>query len=91
MGRWAFSMTSSFSRSQKLLRVLAFPLMCFITTPLLAQQDSAEARRACTPDVFRLCSQFVPDADRITICLRQQKRYLSADCRKVMAGQPVAR
>lgn len=66
-------------------------LICFAATPLAAQEDSAEARRACTPDVFRLCSAFVPDAERITLCLQQQKKNLSPGCRRVMAGQPVSR
>ncbi len=88
-------MTPCCNRIRKPIRVwyAAFylSLLCLAGTPLSAQEDSAEARRACTPDVFRLCSEFVPDADRITICLRQQRKNLSVACRKVMAAQPVAR
>jgi hypothetical protein len=51
-----------------------------------AERGSAEDRMACTPDVFRHCSQFIPDADRITACLRQRVRELSPECRVVMTG-----
>ncbi len=50
-----------------------------------ANQGSDEDRRACTPDVFKLCGEFIPDATRITICLQQKVRYLSPDCRAVFA------
>jgi hypothetical protein len=55
-----------------------------------AEQGTEDQRRACTPDVFRHCSEFIPDPDRITVCLRQKVRDLSPDCRVVMSG-PVRR
>jgi hypothetical protein len=51
-----------------------------------AERGTAEDRMACTPDVFRHCSQFIPDAGRITACLRQRVRELSPECRVVMTG-----
>jgi hypothetical protein len=36
---------------------------------------------ACTPDVLRLCSAFIPDADEITTCLREKNAELSDACR----------
>ena len=39
---------------------------------------------ACTPDVFRLCSAFIPDTDQITTCLRQKNAELSDACRTAM-------
>ena len=38
---------------------------------------------ACTPDVFRLCGEQIPDATRIVACLRQNTTQLSSDCRAV--------
>ena len=38
---------------------------------------------ACTPDVWRLCSDQIPDAGRITSCLRQNTPSLSGNCRAV--------
>lgn len=40
-------------------------------------------RRACTPDVYRLCAGEIPNAGRITACLRQNKARLSEACRAV--------
>jgi hypothetical protein len=46
-------------------------------------QGTLEQRLACTPDVLRLCSAFIPNADEITICLREKKAELSDACRTV--------
>ena len=49
-------------------------------------RGTVEAQQACTPDVFRLCSQFIPDAGQITSCLARQKPNLSPACHHVFAG-----
>jgi hypothetical protein len=49
----------------------------------VADQASDSDRSACTPDVFRLCGQFVPDVDGIVGCLKQQRHNLSPACRAV--------
>jgi hypothetical protein len=38
---------------------------------------------ACTPDVFRLCGNAIPDVNRIVSCLRQNEPQLGAPCRAV--------
>ena len=43
-------------------------------------QGTDQQREACTPDVFRLCSSYIPDADRITACLRGNSNQLSRAC-----------
>ena len=47
-------------------------------------QGTPEQRAACTPDAFRLCSAFIPDANEVTICLRQTHAELSDACRAVV-------
>jgi hypothetical protein len=42
-----------------------------------------EQQMACTPDVWRLCSDQVPDVSRIVSCLRQNTPQLSNGCRAV--------
>jgi hypothetical protein len=42
-------------------------------------------QRACMPDVFRLCSEAIPDEKRIVACLKSKKAKLSRACRKVMS------
>src|SRR3984893_18526570 len=44
-------------------------------------QGTLEQRLACTPDVLRLFSAFIPNADEITICLREKNAELSDACR----------
>ena len=48
-----------------------------------AQQGTPEQRRACTPDVYRLCPGEIPNARAITACLRRQKASLSPACAAV--------
>src|SRR5277367_4271801 len=43
-----------------------------------------EQRRACTPDVYRLCPGEIPNVRAITACLRRQKASLSDACRAAM-------
>ena len=38
---------------------------------------------ACTPDVWRLCGDQIPDVSRIVACLRQNTPQLSSNCRAV--------
>jgi hypothetical protein len=42
-----------------------------------------EQQMACTPDVWRLCSDQIPDVNRIVGCLRQNTPQLSNNCRAV--------
>ena len=43
-----------------------------------------EQQMACTPDVWRLCSDQVPDVSRIVACLRQNTTQLSNNYRAVL-------
>lgn len=53
----------------------------------LAQQHrgSPEDQAACTPDVYRLCSQYIPDEDDIVSCLQRKKAQLSPACNVVFS------
>jgi len=42
-------------------------------------------RRACTPDVERLCNDYVPDVDRIVACLLRARASLSPACAEVFS------
>jgi hypothetical protein len=46
-------------------------------------RGTLEQQLACTPDVFRLCGEQIPDANRIVACLRQNTPQLSGPCRSV--------
>ena len=55
------------------------------TAALAENRGSADDQLACTPDVYRLCSGFIPDEDAITTCLEQHKPQLSAACHAVFS------
>jgi hypothetical protein len=46
-------------------------------------RGTLEQQLACTPDVFRLCGEQIPEANRIVACLRQNTPQLSGACRSV--------
>jgi hypothetical protein len=46
-----------------------------------------EQQMACTPDVWRLCGDQIPDVSRIVACLRQNTPQLSSGCRAVFESQ----
>ena len=57
-----------------------------LLVPLLAAGSAhaigtPEQRKACTPDVYRLCPGEIPNVRAITACLRRQKASLSEACR----------
>src|ERR1700744_2622775 len=60
--------------SLALLSAMAWPGPSF-------SQGTLEQRLACTPDVLRLCGAFIPNADEITICLKEKNAELSDTCR----------
>jgi hypothetical protein len=61
-------------------------LLSAMATPASSSPGTPEQRNACTPDVFRLCSAFIPNADEITICLREKNAVLSDACRAALAA-----
>jgi hypothetical protein len=60
--------------------------LTFASLPAAAQQWSPEQRAACEPDAMRLCSQYVPDVQRVSACMSVYRRYLSPACRAVFSG-----
>jgi len=64
---------------------VALAMLCVATWPAPSfSQGTLEQRLACTPDVLRLCSAFIPDADEITICLKEKSAELSDACRTAL-------
>ncbi len=66
-------------------RSLALGLLFALSATGSARADLAtpEQRRACTPDVYRLCAGEIPNVRAITACLRRQRASLSDACRAV--------
>jgi hypothetical protein len=53
-----------------------------------AVEATAEQRRACTPDAFRLCSAHIPNIEAITACMKANKSKLSPECKLVFDKAP---
>ena len=73
-------------RTQRIVLGLAIAIGGVGTlAPASSQQyrGTWEQQMACTPDVWRLCSDQVPDVGRIVTCLRQNTPQLSSNCRAV--------
>jgi hypothetical protein len=84
-------MMNTESRNNWTLRPMSYAQWCVLLALLSAtvspspsfSQGTLEQRLACTPDVLRLCSAFIPNVDEITICLRERNAELSDACRTV--------
>ena len=73
-------------RTVVLAAALFLPLAAIAGINPAAAQGTPEQRQACTPEVFRLCNQFVPDAARITACLERNRTRLVPECRRALSG-----
>jgi hypothetical protein len=88
----ANKITTSFSQLARSrtgrLAATAFVLTMIGAVPVLAQNydsiSTPEQRKACTPDVYRLCAGEIPNVAKITACLRRRKASLSEACRSAM-------
>jgi hypothetical protein len=43
-------------------------------------RGTPEMQQACTPDVMRLCNDYVPDVDKIVACMTRNRANLSQAC-----------
>lgn len=71
------------AQSAPLVWVLGLFLSLILAGSAMADIATPEQRRACTPDVYRLCAGEIPNVRAITSCLRRQKASLSEACRAV--------
>ena len=61
--------------------------VCVMPAPATAQfRGTPEQQQACQPDAMRLCSEFVPDVERITACMIKNRIRLSPACRAVFSA-----
>ena len=50
------------------------------------QPGTAAQKRACRPDVYRLCAAEIPSVRAIVRCLKANMSRLSPECRSVFEG-----
>jgi hypothetical protein len=56
--------------------------------PTTGYAYTAEEQQACTPDAMRLCGAYIPDVDRITACMIQNRSQLSPECGRFFRRGP---
>ena len=63
-------------------------VLCFgftlVPSIAFAENVSQADQDACTPDVFKLCQEFIPDEAPIVSCLQSKKSQLSPACLRVI-------
>ena len=76
-------MNTTFIKTLRVLSVATAVAISLTSFAAHAVEATAEQRRACTPDAFRLCSSHIPNIEAITSCMRANKSKLSPDCKLV--------
>lgn len=93
MPGWAINIASSWENamvaleSRRVAGWMTVSMLVCAPTWALAQQGTVSEREACTPDAFRLCGHYIPDADRIANCLHDAGPRLSPACYEVFYPQ----
>jgi hypothetical protein len=70
------------ARTRSAVALGLFLALC-TTDSALADLATPEQRRACTPDVYRLCAGEIPNVRAIVACLRRQRANLGEACKAV--------
>lgn len=78
---------------RSLLRPLRF--VCLLAVPAsvilgglnAASAQSQEVEQACTPDAMRLCQEFIPDREKVKVCMIRKRAQLSQACLVAMRGE----
>jgi hypothetical protein len=68
---------------RRIALALGLCLALFSAGSVQAEPGTPAQRKACTPDVYRLCAGEIPNVRAITACLRRQKENLSEACKAV--------
>ena len=79
---------NTITKTLRVLSVTAAVAISLTSFAAHAVEATAEQRRACTPDAFRLCSNHIPNVEAITACMRAKKSELSPACKLVFDAKP---
>ena len=69
---------------QNSIRMVSVALVMSAICSAAYAQGTMQQQDACRPDVFRLCSSYIPDVGAIVACLRGNEPRLSEACHQVM-------
>jgi hypothetical protein len=65
------------------LKLVAATILAMGMLTTVSQAYTFEQQQMCAGDAMRLCAADIPDVDRITACMEQQRDALSDGCRAV--------
>ena len=72
----------------KMRSMTMLALLCVALAPTAAQSADQRApgdQQACMNDAMTICSQFIPDRERVASCLISNRRRVSIGCRAQLA------
>jgi hypothetical protein len=69
----------------KISTIIALSAVCLAFAPVGARADEQSDQQACMNDAMTICSQFIPDRDRVGACLYTNRTRISPACRTAMA------
>lgn len=68
----------------KIRTVSALALFCLALAPAVALADPQQDQQACMNDAMTICGQFIPDRDRVGMCLYTNLSRISPACQEAM-------
>jgi len=77
----------NFSAFQRFQLIIILALIGTLTLPAWGNAYTEEQQRLCNDDAMRLCSEDVPDVERITACMQRHRALLSKECKSVFGGR----
>ena len=81
---------NTISKTLRILGASAAVAISLTSFAAHAVEATAEQRRACTPDAFRLCSSQIPNVEAVTACMIANKSKLSPACKAVFVTPTAA-
>jgi hypothetical protein len=68
----------------KISSIFAMLPLCVALAPFAASADEREDQSACMNDAMTVCSQFIPDRERVASCLIANPTRISQACRTAL-------
>jgi hypothetical protein len=63
---------------------LALVAFCVALIPAIVRADSQDDQQACMADALSVCSEFIPDRDRVGSCLVANRSRISPACQQAI-------
>ena len=60
-------------------------LLAVIASASAKAEDQGQGQMACATDAMTICSQFIPDRERVAGCLMSNRNRISVSCRAQLA------